>query len=239
MRPFHVCIHDVTPAWAREIRIMIRDLTPLVGRRLSLGVVPDWHGEWPLAAHPEFCRLVKESSDDLLLHGYYHRRNRGWGTTSWLTDGADEMNGLDPEQTRLTLERGQRVLTEVFGEPASCFLAPAWQRGHMRAAAGHPAGIENLLGFFSLQSSAGRSVRLATWTWDVGRWGWLGHVGRGIGWLLQSLGRGVPVVAIHPRDWGRGFRPKILLLTRELIEAGYEPTTLSGLLEARDVEVDI
>ena len=78
MRPFLVCIHDATPAYARETQVMIRDLAPLLGRRLSFGVVPNWHGEWPLLAHPDYCRLVQESSEELLLHGYFHRRQRGW-----------------------------------------------------------------------------------------------------------------------------------------------------------------
>ena len=99
-------------------------------------------------------------------------------------------------------------------------------------------GLEHVLGFFSLESRAGRKVPLATWTWDCGRWGWLGHIGHGIGWLLQSLDRGVPTLAIHPRDLERGFWPKILRLTEELLESGYEPSTPAGLLEASDVEVD-
>jgi hypothetical protein len=239
MRPFLICIHDATPAYSRETRAMIRDLAPLVGRRLSFGVVPDWHGEWPLAAHPDYCRLVQEASEELLLHGYIHRRQRGWGPTTWLTVGSDEMNGLDPEETRRTLERGQRVFTEVFGEPARGFLAPGWQQGHVRPGNGHALGLEHVLGFFSLESWAGRSVPLATWTWDCGRWGWLGHLGHGIGWLLQSLEGRVPTLAIHPRDLERGFWPKILRLTQELLQRGYEPSTLAGLLEASDVEVAV
>ncbi len=238
MRPFLVCIHDATPAYARETRVMIRDLAPLLGRRLSFGVVPNWHGEWPLAAHPDYCRLVQEGSEELLLHGYFHQRQRGWGPTTLFAEGCDEMNGLDPEETRRTLERGQRVFTEVFGEPARGFLAPAWQLGHVRLGNGNALGLEHVLGFFSLEARAGRSVPLATWSWDCGRWGWLGHLGHGIGWLLQSLDRGVPTLAIHPRDLGRGFWPKILRLTQELLETGYEPSTLAGLLEASDVEVD-
>ena len=78
MRRFLVCIHDATPAYARETRIMIRDLAPLLGRRLSFGVVPNWHGEWSLAAHPDYCRLVRDGSEELLLHGYFHQRQRGW-----------------------------------------------------------------------------------------------------------------------------------------------------------------
>lgn len=69
MRRFLVCIHDATPAYARETRAMIRDLTPLLGRRLCFGVVPNWYGEWPLAAHPDYCRLITEASEELLLHG--------------------------------------------------------------------------------------------------------------------------------------------------------------------------
>ena len=120
------------------------------------------------------------------------------------------MNGLDPEETRRTLERGQRVFTEVFGEPARGFVAPAWQPGHVRVCQANTPGLDYVLGFFSLETAAGRKIPLATWTWDCGRWGWFGHLGDGIGRLSQSLDRGVPTLAIHPRDLERGFWPKIL-----------------------------
>ena len=231
MQRFLVCIHDATPAYARETRLMIRDLSPILGRRLSFGVVPNWHGEWPLTAHPDYCRLVRESAEELLLHGCFHQRERGWGPTTWLAERADEMNGLDPGETRRTLEHGQRVFTDVFGEPARAFLAPAWQVGRVRLDEGNILELDSVLGFFFLESRAGRKVPLATWSWDCGRWGWLGHIGHGIGWLRQALDRGVPALAIHPRDLERGFWPTILRVTRGLLEAGYEPSTPAGLLE--------
>ena len=239
MRRFLVCVHDATPAYARETEVIVRELAPLLGRRLSFGVVPNWHDAWPLTAHPEYCRLIRDSSEELLLHGYFHRRQRGWGPITLLTASGDEMNGLDAEETRRTIERGQHVFTEVFGEPARGFLAPAWQKGHVRLGNGSALGLDHVLGFFSLESSAGRRIPLATSAWDCGRWGWLGHLGQGIGWLSQSLNHGVPTLAIHPRDLERGFWPNILGLTRTLLETGYEPSTLVELLEARDVEVAI
>ena len=236
-RRFIICLHDVTPAWARETRMMLRDLAPLAGRRLVMGVVPDWHGRWPLAAHPDYCRLIMEHAGETLLHGYFHQRRRGRGPATLLTGGSDEMNGLDPTATLRTIERGQRVFTEALGAPARGFLAPAWQTGHMRA---EPiAGLEHVLGFFALSSSSGRTVPLATWTWDCGRWGWLGHVGHGIGQLLHHLDVGVPTLALHPADLERGFWPRILRLTQDLLEAGYEPATPTDLLEASDAEVRI
>jgi hypothetical protein len=229
VRRFLVCIHDATPAYARETRVMIRDLAPFLGRRLSFGVVPDWHGEWALAAHPDYCRLVRDSSEELLLHGYFHQRRRGWGPATLLAGGSDEMNGLDLEDTRRTLERGQRAFSEAFGEPARTFLAPAWQPGHVRLGEVDIHGLQHVLGFFALESRGGRQVPLATSTWDCGRWGPLGHIGHGIGWLLQSSARRVPTLAIHPRDLQRGFWPKILRLTEQLLERGFEPSTPAAL----------
>jgi peptidoglycan/xylan/chitin deacetylase (PgdA/CDA1 family) len=234
MRRFLVCIHDATPAYARETRVMIRDLAPLLGHRLSFAVVPNWHGKWPLTSHPDYCCMVRESSEELLLHGYFHQRQRGWGPTTLLAEGCDEMNGLDLEETRRALERGQRVFAEAFGEPARTFLAPAWQFGHVRLAQGSTPGLEHVLGFFSLESRLGRRVPLATLTWDCGRWRWLGHIGHGIGRLSQSLDRGIATLAIHPRDLERGFWPQILRLTEELLESGYEPSTPAALLEASE-----
>ena len=211
---------------------MLRDLAPLVGRRVSLGVVPNWYGEWPLAEHPDYCRMIQEGAEELLLHGYFHHRRRGWGPTTLFAEGSDEMNGLDADETRRILERGQSAFSEIFGEPARGFLAPAWQQGHVRPANLNAIGLDHMLGFFSLESRTGRSVPLSTWTWDCCRWGWVGHVGHGIGWLLRLLDRGVPTLAIHPRDLQRGFWPTILELTRELLERGYEPSTSAGLLRA-------
>lgn len=248
MRRFLICIHDATPAYARETHVMLRDLAPFVGRHLSVGVVPNWHGGWPLTADREYCRLLKHSVDEILLHGYFHRRQRGGGPISALTDRADEMNGLDRDETRRSIDCGQRMFTEVFGTTAHGFLAPGWQRGHVRFGRGRPkgrrydsrsaglqAGLDYVLGFFSLQSSSGREVPLATWSWDCGRWGWLGHIGHGIGWLSHSLDSGVPTLAIHPRDLERGFWPTILRLTEDLLEDGYEPSTPAQLLQVSDV----
>ena len=71
MRRFLVCIHDATPAYDRETQAIIRDLAPILGPRLSFAVVPNWHGDWPLTAHPGYCGMVKECSEERLLHGYF------------------------------------------------------------------------------------------------------------------------------------------------------------------------
>ena len=216
---------------------MMDDLAPLVGRRFSCGVVPDWNGEWALPAHPGYCRLIQDKAEELLLHGYFHRRERGAGPATLLTGGSDEMNGLDRDETHRVLQRGQRVFADVFGERARGFLPPAWQTGHVRARDAGAAGFDYVMGFFSIRPASGKKVALATSTWDCGRWGWLGHIGHGLGSLTRFVALGVPVLAIHPRDLDRGFWPKVLRVTRDLLNRGFEPSTVSGLLERNVAEV--
>ena len=146
------------------------------------------------------------------------------------------MNGLDREETDRALARGQRCFDDAFGEPARGFVAPAWQRGRVTLDGGADAGLEYVLGFFSVESRTRGRIPLATWTWDCGRWGWLGHVGHGLGRMLHSFDGRVPTLAIHPADLDRGFWPAILRLVEGLLARGYEPTTPTALLEVhRDV----
>ena len=210
MRRFHFCIHDATPAYARETRVMIRDLAPVLGRRLSFGVVPNWHGEWPLAAHPDYCRLIREGAEELLLHGYFHQRQRGRGPISVLTEGADEMNGLDPEETRRTIERGQRVFTEAFGATARGFLAPGWQPGHVHAYAKRrrawersPTGVRS--GFFLprvTRRSKGSAGDLDLGLWSLG----LAWAHRAWDWVAASVaGSWSPYPGDSSQRSGAGF----------------------------------
>ena len=226
---FLVCVHDASPAYASETRVMLEDLAPLVATNLSLAVVPDWNNEWPLTSHRDYCRLIRDESAELLLHGFTHRRAKGRGPVSYLAETSDEMNGLNPRETRDRLQRGQNMFAEVFGKPARGFLAPAWQKGNVAISDSTTEGLDYTLGFFSLESADGKRIPLSTWTWDCGRWGWLGRIGHGIGQLSRAVDRGVPTLAIHPRDIERGYWPKILRLIRELLDEGYEPTTPSRL----------
>lgn len=235
MTRFLVCIHDATPAHARETEILIRDLAPLIGRRLAFGVVPDWHGRWPLAAHPEYCRFVRDASAELLLHGYVHRRHGSAGPVSWLAEGCDEMNGVDPSGTRRILARGQEAFSAAFGTPARGFLAPGWQAGHVDMLGG-ASGLEYRLGYFAIEHGAAR-IPLATRSWDCGRWSWLGYIGEAAGHVVQGLSNATVSLAIHPRDLGRGFWPRILTSIRRLLERGHAPATPRELLRPGHAEI--
>jgi hypothetical protein len=235
MTRFLVCIHDATPACARETEVMIRDLAPLVGRRLSFAVVPDWHGAWPLASDRAYCDLLRGASEELLLHGYRHRRQEGAGAVSWLAERCDEMNGLDRESTCRLLRNAQERFGDAFGRPARGFVAPGWQPGHAHAVA-RESGLEYVVGYFAI-AHAGTRVPLATRSWDCGRWDWLGYVGEGAGRLIHSLSGGIASLAIHPGDLARGFWPRILGTVHRLLDRGHTPATPGDLVGPQHAEI--
>src|SRR5262249_52030711 len=73
--PVHVSIHDVSPAWEREVDAAL-ELAERFGAKPALLVVPDFHGRAPLREHPRYAerlRALEGDGHEIFLHGYYHR----------------------------------------------------------------------------------------------------------------------------------------------------------------------
>jgi len=77
--PVHVSIHDVSPAWEREVDVAL-ETAHAFSVKPALLVVPDFHGRAPLLEAPAFCdklRALSREGHEVYLHGYYHRA-RTW-----------------------------------------------------------------------------------------------------------------------------------------------------------------
>lgn len=71
----HVSIHDVSPAWEREVEVAL-ELCHAVGAKPALLVVPNFHGAAPLTDTPAYVdrlRALQREGHEILLHGYYHQ----------------------------------------------------------------------------------------------------------------------------------------------------------------------
>lgn len=147
----HVSIHDVSPAWAREVAMAL-DLAHAFGAKPALLVVPDFHGRAPLLDHPSYCaelRALEKDGHEVYLHGYYHRA-RSWeehakahqgahaddrGSTvgraryafrqKVVSGGEAEFADVSLAEGQTRLEAGERVLHEA-GLTVRGFVAPAW-----------------------------------------------------------------------------------------------------------------
>lgn len=128
----HVSIHDVSPAWEREVDVAL-DVAHAHGVKPALLVVPDFHGRAKLSEHPAFCeklRALEADGHEIYLHGYYHRAQNGSGLggvfrQKIVSAGEAEFSDVDPDEARRRLDDGERMLKDA-GLTITGFVAPAW-----------------------------------------------------------------------------------------------------------------
>ena len=142
----HVSIHDVSPAWEREVEVALA-MSHEAGVRPALLVVPDFHGRAPLGDHPRFIdrlRALEKEGHEIYLHGYYHRsrrwddpdtkESRAGGVAARLrhmfaqkvvSASEAEFSDVSREEALARLDAGERVLRDA-GLTISGFVAPAW-----------------------------------------------------------------------------------------------------------------
>ncbi|HTI67201.1 MAG TPA: polysaccharide deacetylase family protein [Caulobacteraceae bacterium] len=132
-------VHDVSPAHAERIS----RLTEVIERRagespFAMLVVPDFHGGWPLAAHPAFRAWLRARADagvEMFLHGLRHLDESRHATamSRWkagvMTAGEGEFLGLDRAEADRRLRDGRAELEDIIGRPVAGFVAPAWLYG--------------------------------------------------------------------------------------------------------------
>lgn len=101
-------------------------------------VTPDFHGAWPLAAHPGFRTWLRGQADrgvEIFLHGQRHLDDSAHdrALTRWkagvMTAGEGEFLGLDHAEAARRMRDGRAELEDIIGRPVAGFVAPAWLYG--------------------------------------------------------------------------------------------------------------
>jgi predicted deacetylase len=206
-----VSIHDVTPALAADVTRLWgicadRGLTP------ALLVVPNWHGEWPLEAHPRFVEWVHARAAEgaeIVLHGERHDevglpRSRADQLRAWgRTDGEGEFLTLDAAAAQERLGRGLARLRQVGFEPSG-FVPPAWlarEATYEAAAAAGMAFSEDDRSIRLLASGERLRSPVTRWSTRTPMRAW-GSVGVATARYLLQRGERLPRIALHPPDLG-------------------------------------
>jgi predicted deacetylase len=135
--PTHVSIHDVSPAWSREVDAALA-LCHSAEVRPALLVVPNFHGRAPLlddTAFVERLRALQADGHEVYLHGLYHlahplpghppRGLRWFFAQRVVSSGEAEMMGIAREEGELRLDEGLRIL-QAAGLRVDGYVAPAW-----------------------------------------------------------------------------------------------------------------
>jgi uncharacterized protein len=233
-----VSIHDVTPALADGVG-RLWSLCAERGIRPALLVVPDWHGAWPLEAHPTFVGWLRErerEGAEIVLHGERHDEEglprglrdslRAWGRTA--REG--EFLTLDGDAAGERIERGLRRLRALGLEPVG-FVPPAW----LARDATHLAVAKAGLAFSEDEHTIrlhrfGRSLRS-----PVVRWSARTTV-RAFGSVAMARARWIwqrraacPRMAFHPQDLGHPATAGDLAPTLDRWLARHPPISYTAL----------
>jgi len=234
-----VSIHDVSPAQADAVT-RLWGICSERGVIPALLVVPNWHGAWPLEAHPAFVDWIRARGSDgaeILLHGERHDEVglprglrdewRAWGRTA----GEAEFLTLDNTAARVRVARGLERLRKLGLDPTG-FVPPAW----LAREATHQAAADAGLQF----SEDDRSVRLlparVRIPSPVLRWS-TRTMARALGSvavararsLLQRRAR-VPRIALHPTDLEHAATARSLVLTLERWLTWHRPGRYADLM---------
>jgi len=213
-RTLAVSVHDVSPRTRPAVESMLRDLAAVGVGVASLLVVPDHHHRGRVDADPEFqewLRGLQGAGNEIVLHGFYHRREpRGgsWGhrvVTEHYTAGEGEFYDLDYAEARRRLDGG-RTMLEAAGLEVPGFIAPAWLLGVEAEQAAREAGFAyttRLGGVLDLRS--GEWTASQSLVWSV-RSQWRRTVSLGWNaWLAWRLRKNpLARLGLHPPDWEHG-----------------------------------
>src|SRR5688572_4141806 len=109
-------VHDVSPAHADRVERLVSVLERHAGPfRFAMLVTPDFHGEWPLAAHPRFRAWLRAQAGagvEVFLHGLRHLDDSRHASLAarWkagiMTAGEGEFLGLDHAEAARRLRIG-------------------------------------------------------------------------------------------------------------------------------------
>jgi predicted deacetylase len=128
-------IHDVSPRFESEVDRLLELLTPHVGERLAMLVVPNHWGDAPIRPGSYFAARLRGWADqgiEIFLHGYFHRddaRHQSAGYRlrgSFMTAGEGEFLGLSRHAASARIAEGRALLENIIGRPVDGFIAPAW-----------------------------------------------------------------------------------------------------------------
>jgi predicted deacetylase len=124
----HVSIHDVSPAWAREVDVAL-GMAHEHGVKPALLVVPDYHGRAKLSEDSAFCarlRALEADGHEIFLHGYFHRaEGGGFFAQRVVSAGEAEFSDVSRAEAERRLDDGEKMLRDA-GLTIRGFVPPAW-----------------------------------------------------------------------------------------------------------------
>lgn len=143
-------IHDVSPRFESEVDRLLDLLTPHVGERIAMLVVPNHWGDAPILPGSPFATRLRRwaaAGMEMFLHGFTHRDDTAHTTaanrlrSALMTASEGEFLGLPRTDAASRIANGRALLEEIIGRSIDGFVAPAWLYGAGALEALEQAGV--------------------------------------------------------------------------------------------------
>jgi len=233
-------IHDVSPRFESEVDRLIDLLSPHIGIRTAMLVVPNHWGSAPIVPGSAFATRLRSWADEgreIFLHGFYHRdESRHHGPSDrirarFMTAGEGEFLGLSAREATIRLFNGQRLIEDVIGKRVAGFVAPAWLYGSGAMEALADAKVQIAEDHLRVWSPA--SGRQLAWG-PVITWASRSSIRRGSSLAAAFALRHAPMptlrIGVHPPDVRHPSLVRSIERTFDVAGSARTPAAYSDLL---------
>lgn len=210
--------------------------------RISLLVVPRWHGGAPFTQDGGFTRWVQElaaAGHDICLHGFYHQADTVTGSAvsrlvgRHYTAGEGEYYQIDQTTARDRILRGLHILADEAGLPVFGFTPPAWLLSDAGRTELVAAGLHYTTSFAGIDLlQLDRHLHAPTLVYSC-RSAWR----RGVSriwvrfWAWANSGAPILRIAAHPCDFGHpAIEASLWARIRAALADGRTPATYRDMI---------
>jgi len=237
-----VSFHDLHPGSRAACARFLDGLGALGVDRISLLVVPRWHGDAPCSEDAGFTawlRGLAAAGHDICLHGFFHRVEAVTGGAvnrlvgRHYTAGEGEYYQIDAATARDRIDRGLHILAQEAGLPVMGFTPPAWLLSEAGRAELVAAGLHYTTTFGAIDLlQHDRRLRAPTLVFSC-RAAWRRGVSRIWVRFWAWVHAGAPIlrIAAHPCDFEHpAIEASLWSRVRAALAAGRTPATYRDLL---------
>lgn len=139
MRKLLLSLHDVGPAFEREVDLLLERVTRRIApENLAMLVVPNHWGENPIMVGSRFAGRLRGWADagvTMFAHGWFHRdvavhaQALARFKARHMTANEGEFLGLDEKTAAQRMAGARDLIEQITGRPVAGFVAPAWLYG--------------------------------------------------------------------------------------------------------------
>ncbi len=239
-----VSFHDLHPQTRGLCARFIEDVRALGVGRISILVVPRWHGARPISRDRACCdwlRGLAAEGHDLCLHGFFHRADAVSGgplrqaVGRLYTRREGEFFQIDHATALDRLRRGLTILAEQARLPVAGFTPPAWLMSGPGREAVRQCGFHYTTTFSRIELLRhGRTIAAPTITYSSRRaWRRAASLGWARVWEAARRETEVLRIAAHPGDFAHPrIAASLHARIRSAVEAGREAVTYRELAES-------